>query len=285
MSFPPGLAALLAPFCSPQIGPGPGPFQAVNQKGILAAADHLGIAPAKVMALCLEREIWPLRFARNRGVFTAAEQRQFLESRAAIIGCGGLGGHVATLLARAGVGAFTLCDFDVFDESNLNRQILCNETNLGRNKAVAAREELARIASHADIRTFPVKAELDNLSEILQGADIVMDCLDSLEARRYVSAAADEAKKPFVHGAIAGEEGFVMVALPGKRSMDLLYQGVAPAGEKGAELVLGAPTVTPAAIAALQVRFALMVLAGRELGETQLCHVDLSGPLLEMLIL
>jgi len=237
------------------------------------------------MILCLEHKIWPLRFARNRGIFTAAEQRRFLESHAAIIGCGGLGGHVATLLARAGVGAFTLCDFDVFDESNLNRQVLCSETNLGQSKAATAGKELARIASHTDIRIFPVKADPGTLAEILQGAEIVIDCLDSLEARRDVSAAADQAKVPFVHGAIAGEEGFVMVALPGKKSMELLYQGVALADEKGAELLLGVPTVTPAAIAALQARFALMVLAGREFGKTQLCHVDISGPSLEMLTL
>jgi len=289
-SLPPDLAALIAPFCVTHNGPGPDPFQSVNMEGVRALAQHLGISSAGAMILCLEYGIWPLRFARNRGVFLAQEQRSLLESRAAIIGCGGLGGHVITLLARAGIGAFTLCDCDVFDESNLNRQVLCRETALGRNKAVVAREELAAIASHADVRVFPVAAGPGNLPDILHGASITMDCLDSLATRHAVAAAADAAGIPFIHGAVAGHEGFAMLIRPGEKSLALLYSDRERTlentrSESGAESSLGVPTLTPAGIAALQASLALHVLTGKQPDSTRLYHLDMAVPMLEVLAL
>ena len=260
--LPSELANPLAPFCSARPGPGPGPFLAVSAEGIRAVAEHLGLSPGQAMILCLGHDIWPLRFARNRGVFSAEEQIRLLRSRAAVIGCGGLGGHVVTLLARAGVGAFTLCDPDSFDESNGNRQLLCREANIGRNKALVAQEELAAIASHAEARVFPVAAGPANLPDILHKADIVMDCLDSLETRRSVAAAADAAAIPFVHGAGAGEEGFAMLLRPGEKGLDSLYGTEVSHEETNAESRLGVPTLTPAAIAVLQANIALRVLTG-----------------------
>ena len=288
-TLPPDLA-ILTPFCVTHNGPGAGPFQTVSLEGVHALAQSREISPAKAMSLCLAYGIWPLRFARNRGVFLAQEQRSLLESRAAIIGCGGLGGHVITLLARAGVGAFTLCDGDVFDESNLNRQVLCRETDLGRNKAVMAREELAAIASHADVRVFPVVAGLGNLPEILHGASIAMDCLDSLATRHSLAAAADAEGIPFIHGAVAGHEGFAMLIRPGEKSLELLYSGRERAFENtfsgsGAETCLGVPTLTPAGIATLQASLALHVLTGKQPGSARLCHLDIAVPMLEVLAL
>jgi len=284
----PDIAALLAPFCVTREGPGPGPFQAIGQDGIRRVAERLEISLARAMALCLEHGVWPLRFARNRGVFSAQEQLRLLKSRAAIIGCGGLGGHVATLLARAGVGAFTLCDGDVFDETNLNRQLLCRETALGRGKALVAKEELAAIASHASVRVFPVAAGPGNLPEILSGASIVMDCLDSLATRRSVAQAANIAGIAFVHGAVAGCEGFAMLIRPGEKSLESLYPDSEGSLENtraggGAESSLGVPTLTPAGIAALQASLALQALTGKQPASGRLYHLDIAEPMLEAL--
>jgi len=289
-ALPPDLAALFEPFCVTREGPGPGPFQAVGLEGVRAIARRLEISPVRAMVLCLEHDIWPLRFARNRGVFSAPEQRRLLESCAAIIGCGGLGGHVATLLARAGVGAFTLCDDDVFDESNLNRQVLCRETALGQNKALVAQEELAAIASHTLVRAFPVAVDPDNLPEILRGASVVVDCLDRLATRRFVGAAADVAGIPFIHGAVAGYEGFAMLIWPGEKSLESLYpvEERSPEdafAEGDAEFRLGVPALTPAGIAALQAGLALQVLTGKRPDGARLCHLDIAGPTLEVLAL
>lgn len=278
--LPAALADLIAPYCSDQLSPGQDQFQAVDREGIRILAEALRTTSQGAMIFCLEHDIWPLRFARNRGVFNAAEQRAILTSHAAIIGCGGLGGHVATLLARAGVGAFTLCDFDFFEESNCNRQLLCRENTLGRNKAEVTKEELVLIAPYADIRVFPIQAVPAVLPEILDSAHIVMDCLDSIETRKQVAAAAAAAKIPFIHGAVAGEEGFALAVLPGEKNLDLLYAET-PSSNDGAEKRLGISTLAPAAIAVLQVNIALQLMAGRKLENNGLLHLDLSGPMLE----
>ena len=70
------------------------------------------------------------RYERNR-IFSREQQEELSEKKAAVIGCGGLGGYAIEMLARAGVGHIKVCDGDVFDETNLNRQLLCTEAQLG----------------------------------------------------------------------------------------------------------------------------------------------------------
>lgn len=272
---------LPAHFCTTRSAPGSGSFRTVTLEGARALADQCAVSPREAMMRCLEHDIWPLRFARNRGVFTAAEQRKLLASRAAVIGCGGLGGHVAALLARVGIGMLTLCDPDVFDESNLNRQLFCNEHNLGKNKAAAARDALSAVASHTHIAVHPVAARPDNLPEILTGADIVMDCLDSLETRRRLAAAAGAAKIPLAYASVAGDEGFTMLVCPGDKSMQSLCGPENSGGKSGAETVLGVPTITPAATAAIQTALAVQCLLGKAPEDALLLHLDLAVPQLD----
>lgn len=276
--LPSRLDRLLAPFCTTQNGPGSGSFRTVTLEGIRALAEHCAVPLRDVMMTCLEHDIWPLRFARNRGVFSAADQRKLLASHAAVIGCGGLGGHVATLLARVGIGALTLCDPDVFDESNLNRQLFCNEQNVGQNKAMAARNAVSAMASHMHVAVYPVAARLGNVSEILTGADIAMDCLDSLETRRHLAAAASTAKIPLVYASVAGDEGFTMLVRPEDKSLQSLYGTESPDGKAAAETMMGVPTITPAATAAIQTALAIQCLLGKEPVNALLLHLDLAVP-------
>ena len=76
------------------------------------------------------------RYERNR-IFSPAEQELLAEKKVAVIGCGGLGGHLIEMMGRLGVGSIVAVDGDVFDETNLNRQLLCNENNIGSSKAIA----------------------------------------------------------------------------------------------------------------------------------------------------
>lgn len=272
----------LRPFLRDEPGPGPGPFQAISLEGVRRAADWLSVPQTQAMISLLEHGIWPMRLARNRGVISAGNQARLLACRALIIGCGGLGGQVISLLARVGLGGLSLCDFDVFDESNLNRQLLSREDNLGRNKAEVAGEEVAHIASYLDIRVYPVRAGGGNLPELIRGADIVVDCLDSIETRLLAEAAAHRAGLSFVHASIAGEEGLALVSRPGDLRMSILYGST---GGKGAERVLGVPTITPAALATLESLLVVKELLGQGQEEPALWHFDLSGPLLEPLII
>lgn len=276
------LLARLRPFLRTETGPGPGPVQAVNLEGVRRAADWLEVSQTQAMITLLEHAIWPLRLLRNRGVFNAGSQARLLACRALIIGCGGLGGQVVSLLARVGLGGLSLCDFDVFDETNLNRQFLSREENLGRGKAEVAGEEVGRIASHLDVRVHTVRAEAANLAELLKGVDIVVDCLDSIETRLLAEAAAHRAGLPFVHASIAGDEGLALVSRPGQLRMPILYGSTEG---RGAERALGAPTITPAALGALESHLVVNELLGRGEEEPALWHFDLTGPALEPLVM
>ncbi len=271
--------------------PGPEPFDCISLAGTNALAGLLGVPPRQAMIFCLERKVWPLRFKGNRGALSAADQATLLRSHAAVIGCGGLGGHVILMLARLGVGALTLCDNDVFEESNLNRQILCREDRLGMNKAAAAKQELALTAAHASVRTFECEADADTLPDMLAGASLAIDCLDNLKTRRLVEEAAHNAGLSFIHGAIAGYEGFALTSRPAPGQAPALARLYGEAGfnkTEGAEVKAGVPTPTPAATAVLQVMLALRELLGPPGGQSDgiaLQHLDLSVPSLDILLL
>lgn len=281
-SFPQKLAGKLETHCGDQPALAGG-GKTIWQSGIKFVAEYYQVSTIKAMQICLKHGYWPLRFARNAGVFSAAEQSALLSSSVFVAGCGGLGGHVATLLARAGAGNFTLCDGDVFSESNLNRQMLCREDNLGKNKAEAAAEAIAAIASHARAKALPAMLDSGNVEEALAGADIVMDCLDSLPARKLLAEAAAKKNIPFVHGAIAGHEGFVSLIRPGEDTLRVLYGDEPPPSQDCAEHILGVPTVTPAAAAALQAALALRQLTGKTTAAKTLYHLDVLAPLLDVM--
>ena len=207
-----------------------------------------------------------------------------MSSTVAIIGAGGLGGMVSLLLARVGVGCLRICDGDAFDESNLNRQFLSSLARLGQNKAEVAAEVIAGINPAVEVAVFPFWANEENLPEILGSAGVVIDCLDNLETRYLVEKAAVGANIPFVHGAVAGMEGFVMTVYPGDPGLIGLYGPLAASKKESAESILGVPTVTPALAAGLQVNEALFVLLGKPApARKRLLHLDRTGPSIDPL--
>jgi len=280
------LREALAPYLKENPVPGQKPFYSVSQAGIADRALSTGQGGLTVMQECLAQDIWPERFRPNRGVFAAADQAKLLACRAAVIGAGGLGGLVILLLARFGLGGLTVCDGDVFEESNLNRQFLSSQDRLGRNKASCAAEEVARVNPYTRVEVFDFFAGPDNFAAILKGAQVALDCLDNMTARYALEEAAAASGIPYVHGAVAGLEGFVMTVAPGEPGLRGLY-GPRPAEKKeSAEAVLGVPTLIPAAVATLQANEAVKLLLGRRgLGRGRLLHLDLAGPGLEILSL
>ncbi len=110
------------------------------------------------------------------------------------------------LLARMGVGTLILVDDDVFEDNNLNRQILCTEADLGKPKVAAAYERILTINPAVDIRCYQQRlGGPENARPMLQGgAHVVVDALDNLPSRFDLEQAAGELGIPMVHGAIAG---------------------------------------------------------------------------------
>lgn len=128
-------------------------------------------------------------------------QERLLNSHVLIIGVGGLGSPVATYLAASGVGTLTICDFDEVELSNLQRQPIHNESRIGINKALSAREDLNRI--NPDCRVIPVTSKVDaaTIEALIQEADVVVDGCDNFKTRHLINRAAYKMKTPLVSGA------------------------------------------------------------------------------------
>ena len=141
-------------------------------------------------------------------------QQKLRDAKVLIIGAGGLGSPVALYLTAAGVGTIGLIDYDCVSESNLNRQVLYEEKNLGQLKVKAAADRLKGLNSNVCINTYAEKISRSNLaqiSNIISGYDIVVDCCDNMETRYIVSDITESLSIPFVYGAIEGFCGYVSV--------------------------------------------------------------------------
>lgn len=165
----------------------------------------------------------PDRYARNVESLSESECETLAHKRVVVLGCGGLGGLVIESLARIGVGHLRMVDGDVFEASNLNRQIVATEATLGREKAQVAAERVAAINSTVAAEAVVVMLTEENASKLIEGADCVVDCLDNLEARFWAAHACQEAGVPCVYGAIAGWFGQVCTVFPGDVSFVTVY--------------------------------------------------------------
>lgn len=214
------------------------------------------------------------RYSRNIGMFAPEEMERLLTKEVAVIGCGGLGGFAIEMVARLGVKKMIVVDGDVFEETNLNRQLLSEEANMGCEKAEAAKDRIARINSDIEVVSYTQRLGLEEGRSLLMGCHLILDAVDNIKTRFMIQELAEELNIPMVHGAIAGWYGQVTTIFPGDRTLNLVY----PAGEqrdKGIEVQLGNPSFTPALIASIQVAEGAKVLIGRgDLLRKQLLYVD-----------
>lgn len=200
------------------------------------------------------------RYARNMKTLSLEENNSLKNFKACVVGCGGLGGYIIEELGRIGIGSITAVDGDVFEESNLNRQLLSSVDNLGSSKAEAAEIRMRKVNPLIKINPVCKRLDMENGLDILAGHDIVLDALDNIESRLTLEKLAEKAGIPLVHGAIAGWFGQVTTILPGDRTLSLLY----PEGEsRGIEKELGNPSFTPALVSSIQVAEAVKLLIRR----------------------
>ncbi|RKZ42263.1 MAG: molybdopterin-synthase adenylyltransferase MoeB [Gammaproteobacteria bacterium] len=138
-------------------------------------------------------------------------QERLLNSKVLIIGMGGLGSPAAMYLAAAGVGHLLLCDFDVVDLSNLQRQIIHNTDDIGKPKVESARDSL--LALNPLIKITPLYQQLDHdaLAKQISQVDVVLDCSDNLPTRFAINQACVETQTPLVSGAAIRMEGQITV--------------------------------------------------------------------------
>ena len=138
-------------------------------------------------------------------------QEKVKASRVLVVGAGGLGCPVISYLAAAGVGTIGIMDFDVVEESNLQRQVIYKMTDLGMNKAVAASQKVRSFNPLINIITIEDGLEKLNALEIIGQYDVVVDATDNFETRYLINDACVILNKPFVFASILGFEGQVSV--------------------------------------------------------------------------
>jgi molybdopterin-synthase adenylyltransferase len=145
-------------------------------------------------------------------------QKKLALGRAAIIGVGGLGSVISQSLARAGVGFIRIIDMDFLDISNLQRQILYDEADLGKkiSKVLIAKQKLASINSSIEIEAIGQKFDSSNAESFIKDVDIVLDGTDNFETRLLINETCVSAKIPWVYGSVAASYGMVYNIFPGK---------------------------------------------------------------------
>jgi molybdopterin/thiamine biosynthesis adenylyltransferase len=248
----------------------------------LAAAFDCSVREVELAAL--EAGVVPWRYLRNLGTAGLEGQARLLRATVAVVGLGGLGGYVMEALARMGVGRLILIDGDVFEEHNLNRQLLSAEAQLGTDKVQAARRRIAQINSAVEVLGHAVALTRENLSRLLEGADVVVDGLDQLPTRLVLQEGAQALGIPMVHGSIAGFLGQVMTIFPGDTGLTGLYGGGGELPERGLEAQLGTPAATPMAVAAWEAQEVVKILLGRgQLLRHRLLVMDMESGTIETL--
>ena len=138
-------------------------------------------------------------------------QEKLVNSHALIVGAGGLGSPAALYLAASGVGTLTICDFDVVDMTNLQRQIIHTTASVGINKAASAQQTLLSINPEVTVNTICNKSTEDDFSKLIAQADVVVDCSDNFATRYTLNKLCVQLKKPLVSGAAIGFEGQITV--------------------------------------------------------------------------
>ena len=184
-------------------------------------------------------------------------QEKLKRSRVVIAGTGGLGSPIAIYLTAAGIGMIRLIDHDQVALSNLNRQILHWEEDIGRKKVDSARTKLRNLNRAVEIEAIAETVTEGNVSKLVNGCDVIVDAMDNLPARYILNRCAIEKNIPFFHGAVNGFEGRVMTILPGKTAcLRCMYRGPVPQ-EKFP--VIG---VAPAVIGVIQATEVIKYLLG-----------------------
>ena len=213
--------------------------------------------------LNLDRYSRQMRFAP----LGEAGQRKLLDSRVLLVGCGALGTVLAETLTRAGVGHLRIVDRDFVETTNLQRQVLFDESDVVAQlpKSVAAVEKLRRINSHITLE--PIVADVDcrNIRELARDVNLILDGTDNFETRFLINDLSLEAGIPWVYGGCIGSHGQFMAVLPGQTAcLRCVIESPPEAGTTETCETAGILGPTVNIIASWQALLAIKILSGRK---------------------
>lgn len=215
-----------------------------------------------------------LRYSRQIMLpsFDVAGQLALSNACVLIVGLGGLGSPVALYLAAAGVGKMLLADDDTVDLSNLQRQIVHAEANLGQAKSKSAGERLSGINPHIQIECISARLSEENLPALVERVDLVLDCTDNFDTRFLINKVCVEQARPLVSGAAIRLEGQVAVfdtSVPEAPCYQCLYSNIGDDALSCSESGVMAPLV--GVIGSMQALEAIKLISG--LGESLAGHL------------
>ena len=203
-------------------------------------------------------------------------QLRLKSARICVVGSGGLGNPIAIRLAAMGVGALRIIDRDVIELTNLHRQVLFDEGDVGQVKVEVAARKLRRIAPGCEIEPLPMSVSESNAAEAVRGCDVVVDALDSVNARYALNGACVRLGIPFVTGAAVGVSGQVFTVMPGSSAC---YYCVFPDLDEDAMPTCSIEGVHPSilsVVGGIEVAEAVKVVLGRRPSLSErILHIDL----------
>jgi molybdopterin/thiamine biosynthesis adenylyltransferase len=189
-----------------------------------------------------------------------AGQKKLKRAKVFIAGAGGLGSAVSLYLTTAGVGTIRIVDHDKVELSNLNRQVLHRDEDIGQPKVGSAAIKLGKLNPNVKIETNQITITETNIARLVAGFDLIIDALDNLPTRYLLNKTAIEKNIPLFHGAVNGFEGRVMTIIPGQTAcLACVYHGAMPKGK------FPVISVTPAVIGCIQATEVIKYITG--LGE------------------
>lgn len=188
--------------------------------------------------------------------FNCQQQLMLKESSVLVIGAGGLGSAVLQYLVAAGVGCCGIAEYDVVSLSNLQRQVLYAESDLGHSKSEAAYKRLKLVNSNVDIVVHNMKVDVDNADELTSLYDVIIDCSDNYIVRYTVDNSCRKFNKPFIYGSIENMTGQISTFhYNGAKGYVDLFPYSAPAKDK-----IGVLSPIPGIIGSLQALEAIKII-------------------------
>ena len=242
--------------------PGAKAYSVISLKSVTKIAQDGGIPTKEIEVAALEQGIVPQRYLRNIGTIGFKGQIKLLRSVVAVVGTGGLGGGIIELLARQGVGSIIIIDGERFTETDLNRQLMATEKDLGKYKVVAAARRVREINSAVTVTSYKKRITRENARRLIKEAQVVVDAMDNLPSRFITEEACRDLGIPFVHGTIAGFSGQLITIFPEDRGLAAIYGAPDALPERGIELATGNPSATPTMVAAWQVQEVVKIVTG-----------------------
>ncbi len=199
-------------------------------------------------------------------------QDKLQRSKVAVIGLGALGSLSAELLSRAGVGSLLIIDRDFVEISNLQRQLLYDEQDIGKLKAEAAKEKLAKINSSIDIVALPIHLNKNNL-KFLDDCNLILDCTDNLKTRFLINDYCRKNNKPWIYAAAIRTKGYVMPIIAEEKSPCLRCFIKDTADNLETCSTSGVINALTASVSSWQSSLAFKILLGKQV-QSELYHFD-----------